>query len=283
MKAILTSKTFWITTIIALVIFFITGVGLSKTYKSEMRILLLPRSDVAARNIDQILRNAEEIPLSLSFYNKMLELNPDIEDALADLSDNKRKSAWNKEIRIDTIKKSGIIKIDIYNKNQLQAEIISQQSTTSLMTVLGKYYDIASLDMRVIDGPIISSVSRISPWALFIPSLILGLLIGSVTYFVVKFFPKEEMIFNLKSWEKYFQPEPKEKSKKTTEFFSVPEDEIKAFEEVYSFEKKGSAPDNLPIADESVSQKSSENVSQIITREATTDEVKARLNKLLNS
>jgi uncharacterized membrane-anchored protein YhcB (DUF1043 family) len=277
-----------------MVLFFITGIGMSKIYKSEMRILLLPRSEVTARNIDQVLRNAEEIPLSLSFYNKMLELNTDIEDNLATLSDSQRKAAWDRIVKIDTVRKSGIIKINVYNKNQLQTEIISRQATSSLVTVLSKYYDIKTdLDMRIIDGPIVSIVSKISFWTLFLLSLILGILIGSVVYFMVKFFPKKESLFKSESLKKYLQPAFQGKAKTLSGYFSSSKeeaenlDEMKAFEEAYSFEKKGSAPDNLPIADEkgdglAVLQKSSENVSQIITREATTNEVKARLNKLLN-
>jgi len=133
-----------------------------------MRILLLPRSEVAARNIDQILRNAEEIPKSLSFYNKMLELNPDIEDALSNMPDSQRKNLGMTKSKVERIKKSGIIKIEVLNDAQLQAEIISRQVVASDIAVLGKYYNITTdLDLRIIDGPITYTISKANFLALF--------------------------------------------------------------------------------------------------------------------
>jgi len=297
MKTLLRSKIFWIVFALAAVIFFIAGIVMSKTYKSEMRILLLPRSDVAARNIDQILRNAEEIPKSLSFYNKMLELNPDIEDDLSDMSDSQRKNSWNDKIKVERVRKSGVIKIDAFSDVQLQAEIISRQIVASDIAVLSKYYDITTdLDIRIIDGPIAYIVSKINFWMLFSLSLILGIVIGCVIYFIVKFFPKNENILNLESLREYLKPAGEKASKKINECFPFSNKKLEAFEENYTFEKKACAPENLPVAAEEsiftskteedqsfVAPKSSENVSQIVSREATPEEVKARLNKLLNS
>ncbi len=275
-------------------IFFAAGIISSKIYQSEIRILLMPRSEVAARNIDQILRNAEEIPKSLSFYNKMLELNTDIEDDLANLPDGQRKDSWNDKIRIESIKKSGIIKINILDDSQSQAEIISRQVAQSETTVLGKYYNVADLDTKIIDGPIASSIAKIKFWVLFPFSLFVGLLTGLAAFLIAKLFSKDESFFKSESLEKYFQPTFEDSRKKISEYFSAPKNELKSLEEdTYTFEKKAVAPDNLPIAaEESVfasenkkeqSANSSENVNQIITREATPEEVKARLNKLLNS
>ena len=296
MKNILKSKLFWLLAIVVAVIFFVVGVSLSKTYKSEMRILLIPKSEVAARNIDQILRNAEEIPKSLSFYNKMLELNSDIEDNLADMPDSQRKEAWNSKIKIKNIKESEIIKIDTFSDDQLQAEIISRQIAFSDITVLSRYYDITTdLDMRIIDGPITCFAYRINYGILFLFSLLAGIIIGGAVYLIAKFFPKKEDFVKLQSLEKYFQLTKKEKTEEESEYFPISDEELESLDDIYTFEKKGAAPDNLPIAEESAFEsteekkepaiypKSSENISQIVTREATPEEVKARLNKLLNN
>lgn len=298
MKALLKSKIFWIAFVLVAVIFFVIGISMSKTYKSEMRILLLPRSEVAARNINQILRNAEEIPKSLSFYNKMLELNPDIEDTLSTLPDNQRKASWNEKIKVERVKKSGVIKIEAFSDTQLQAEIISRQVVASDITVLSKYYDMTTdLDFRIIDGPIMYVVSKINFWILFLFSLLLGVATGCAAYFVANFFPHKENLLKFESLREYLKPASEKASKKMSEYFSFPKKELESFEEdIYTFEKKASAPDNLPVAAEEsiftskvkkeqsfVAPKPSENVSQIVSREATPEEVKARLNKLLNS
>jgi len=52
---------------------------------------------------------------------------------------------------------------------------------------------------------------------------------------------------------KYFQPTIRKDSKKEAEYFSFPESESELFEDAYTFEKKASAPENLPVSnDESI-------------------------------
>lgn len=300
MKNILTSKTFWITTVIVTIIFFFAGISVSKTYKGEMELLLLPKNDITARNINQVMQNAQEIPMSLSFYNKLIEFNPDIEDTFKNLSDSKRKENWNAKIEIEKIKESGIIKISVYDDAQLQTELISKQTALDTAKVLGKYYNILTeLDVKIIDGPIVSSVSKTSSIGLFIFSLIAGLIAGIAGYFLVKFLPEDEIKSGLSSLENYFKTPTKEEADENEKvnaelsgYFSSDKKEAEDSSEVYHIEKRASAPENLPIIDESVfalpeekplSQTSNENIPQNGAREATQEEIKARLNKLLNS
>lgn len=262
--------------------------------------MLLPKNDITARNINQVMQNAQEIPMSLSFYNKLIEFNPDIEDAFKDLSDSERKENWNAKIKIEKIKESGIIKINVYDETQLQAELISKQTALDTAKVLGKYYNtLTELDVKIIDGPIVSSVSKTSSIGLFIFSLIAGLIAGIAGYFLVKFLPQDELRSSFASLENYFKTPTKEEADENEKvnaelsgYFSSDKKEAEDSSEVYHIEKRASAPENLPIIDRSVfalpeeepaSQISTESIPQNGAREASPEEIKARLNKLLNS
>ncbi|HEX7586407.1 MAG TPA: hypothetical protein VF390_02130 [Patescibacteria group bacterium] len=102
----LKSKYFWLLAILVAAVVFSIGINNQKIYQSEIKILILPKSAILAGNIDQIIENAKEIPRSLSFYDKLVELNPDIEDSSFNLSDQKRRDAWNSRIEIKRIDKS---------------------------------------------------------------------------------------------------------------------------------------------------------------------------------
>jgi capsular polysaccharide biosynthesis protein len=319
MGNIFTSKSFWISAILIVAVVFIAGLNVNKNYRGETDILFLPKNDSTTRNIRQILENAKTIPGSFSFYTKMLELNADIEDEFAGLPDNKVKSGWQDKIEVTEIGKSGVIRVNIFDKDQFQAEIISRQTAGDIVAVLGRYYSQAELEMRIIDGPIIYASSFSNKiYRLVLISLLSGFLIGSAISLLVKVFSQSEMDFNLESLGKYFKPKNNEEEDPLfSKYFSINRQEnhtektefgmpkIESLEEEYHLEKRAEAPSNLPIAEEIIlehdkiaeetqASSSPEQMEQTevfpikeipeikVMREATAEEVKARLNKLLN-
>jgi len=313
MKDILKGKTFWIFSAVFAVIIFIIAINSNKAYRSEMDVLFLPKSEMAARNINQIVANAKQIPLSLSFYNKLVENNSDIEDGAMELPDAKRKQFWNAQISTEQIRKSGVVSVIAYSDNPMQADIINRQVTADLLVVMSRYYNIKTdLDMRIIDGPIADQIARtnIALWV-FISlaiGLILGFIVGSLTDLILgkaeDMASEEKIDIGQKTsiFPKFSFPEVKIEKHKA-EFppkkpfnFKVEEEEAlvtpkneKAF---VAAEKKATAPDNLPFAEdfEFNAPKQEEGAAKIyeekkfsadMAREATPEEVRARLNKLL--
>lgn len=292
MGKIFKSIIYWVIAVILVAIVLIMVTNVKHSFQSETRILFIPKNDSTARNIDQTLNNAKEIPLSLSFYNKMLELNPDIEDGAVNLPDDQRKNYWDSKISITNVDKSGIIKINVYDKSQWQAEVISKQVAASLLTVMNRYYDIKTeLDMRIIDGPIIRSSANINWTYLIIISAICGLAIVVVNIFLKrdmtqpKFGNQENNPFSLKFPSPSDHSEilmPEEPKQEFTNF------EKKYEENVPDLTRKAAAPSNLPISEET-SLPVDENPaitfenqpSKPSYHEATPEEVKERLNKLL--
>lgn len=315
MRATLKSKSFWIPAIIVVIVFFSITIGNSKTFQVETRIMLLPKQDWSARNIEQIIGNAKQIPLSLSFYNKLLEKNSDIEDQASQLADAKRKQAWNSEISVERISKTGVVKIVTLNDIQLQAEILNKQTVDDLIFVMSKYYASADLDIRKIDGPImVSAIKNNVAFGIAGISLVLGFVIGLLFQLLMKLFTKEDEIEGREemtedekkpfTFPKFSFPDFGQNfGEKKALDFNVEEEaalvSLKKEKEIISGGKgkKSMAPANLPIAEEqfsfnvatqpekkveSTEEIVSDAVSQDVTREATAEEVKNRLNKLLS-
>ncbi|EKE11326.1 MAG: hypothetical protein ACD_15C00104G0004 [uncultured bacterium] len=271
MKNIFKDKIFWIFfLLVAGIVFTVLSSG-SKIYQAKSRILFVPKNEVAVRNIDQIVENAKQIPLSLSFYNKIVEINGDIDDEAMEFPDAKRKAFWNSKIETRQVEKSGVIEISIYDGNQMQAEIISDQVIAGITTVMGNYYDVKnSLDIRVIDRPIAQEISRVNYFQVLGASLLggiaAGLLISLLIGAMVKIFEPKPVVEKNESesealaFKKFSFPEaaPKKTAsseKKENIFDFKLEDEVALVQPKKSGffgsrEKKSSAPSNLPVAEE---------------------------------
>jgi len=285
-----------------------------------MDVLLLPKSEMSVRNIEQIIANAKQIPLSLSFYNKLIEINSDIEDEASELPDAKRKDFWNSKIQTTQIGNSGVVRLTTFASDQMQAEILSRQSASSLVVVMSRYYNIKTdLDMRIIDGPIASQTTKTNIFLWIFLSLILGLILGLIVSLLTELIVGK--IENKKDDRQIgFGTQPARLTNFSFPIFGTDNKKILPVESesIFNFnikkereivepvvieesfavaEKKATAPANLPIAEEEVSfdfksqpEEEMQFVEKIVSdavskdnaREATPEEVKARLNKLLS-
>jgi|GEM_PF-3728265 len=177
MKDIIRTKSYWIVSILAAGVIFAALLNLNETYKSEVDVLVLPKNTETLSNADQIIANAEEIPLSLSFYNKLLESNSGINDISSGKSDPEKKKIWNDKVKVERISGSEVVKIEASDKNRFQAEIISQQTALDLTQILNRYYNPETdLETRVISGPIIREAGKYNPGIVFAASLLIALL-----------------------------------------------------------------------------------------------------------
>lgn len=287
MQNMLKSKVFWTATVVVAAIILIVSLNTGKMYRGETDILFVPKSEKAVKNSDQILANAEALPKSLSFYDKLLELNPDISDPSSGQTDENRKNFWGAEISSKRLDGSGIVRIGALSSDQTQAEVLSQRTAADVIAVMSRYYDTKlDLDMRVIDGPIVFSVNtnRTATWIVL--SILLGIVVGMIAYLfstltknvVPKSILAKPAIFGQ---EKISYPE-----EKVSKNIFTPVEEVPCF----ALNKKADAPANLPIGDEIMPETGAQiEESEAVateeeiakTHEATAEEVRARLNKLL--
>ncbi|MDP1619839.1 MAG: hypothetical protein Q8M12_02475 [bacterium] len=329
MKEILKKKIFWGVSIVLAAVVFIAATDANKAYRAETSILFLPKTETATRNIDQIIANAQEIPLALSFYDKLLQKNPGITDAAADLPAMERKEFWNSQVETARIGKSGLIKLSAFGANQAEAESLDRFAISDLLVVLSNYYNIKTdLDIRIVDGPISSEVVRMDVWLRVSASLASGLIIGFLLSIFFTIMSEAELGNFAKlagDGSKEVKKEPaaglpkvsfgetrtekKEPAAEVKDIFNFDTEKeaslVRPKKEIVTSEKKAAAPSNLPVSEEefifNISTEADLPVSSKIeseeakpleemiadavaadtTREATPEEVKERLNKLL--
>lgn len=319
-----------------------------KVYRSEMTLMVVARSEKSAAQKKDIVENLSGLPQSLSFYDLLLEENPDLADRNAYESAEKRRSDWRKILDVSQpkIKNNPYIIIGITTSDRSGSEKIAQKTAQTLISMTGRYYDIRKdIDVRIIDGPVTIQETINRPLI-----AILSFAAGLAAFGLIVMFPKMKLresgsriktssfvalngikdIFSKKeavateegkkeiesiysaeeglkvesqqkvvSSEKEIVPEVKEE---TTTYSKAPDNlpiaqETSAMypnfpEFPVSHPKMGGAPSNLPFADENfVFMTAPENVidtepkeepkEEIKKHEPTPEELKSRLNKLL--
>jgi capsular polysaccharide biosynthesis protein len=288
---------------IAVLAVFVALINLNRTYKAETELLLIARNEATAKGMDKIIEDAMIIPKTLSFYDRII--SEGIEDPAQELPGYKREDYWKTKVRTEKIAGSNMIQITIFDKDQFSAEEISQQSALSEAQVLSQYYNIETeLDTRIVNGPTVSYGLKTNGFILFLESL-LGGIIFAVSVNIISYILELAGIGSKKGKavsivSKYQMPQiMKVQEEKPIAFDKRPADFKKPQEKNISTEKtvagvpagkKAAAPDNLPIADESIFKIAAKKTEPAILekesegpviREATPEEVKERLNKLL--
>lgn len=155
--------------------FFLLFLDAFKLYKSEISVLVIPKSQVAVEN-QQIVYNISQFPKMLSFYDKLLRDNKDVKDSTVGNSQDKRKQLWNEYVKVRTDEKKGsAITISMVAKKQSDSEALANKTAKTLINFTSQYYDAKNdLDIRIVDGPISRPVLRGWLWHLII-SILLGL------------------------------------------------------------------------------------------------------------
>ena len=286
MREIFTAKIFWTIAALIAIVSFVIGINMQRTFRSEVEVLLLPKNEVVSKNMDAVLENSQKISQTLKFYDQILTADEGIEDASQELPDYKRKQYWNSRIKIERLEKSHILLIGISNDSQFQASLVADQAAHTLGDTLSQYYNIRTeLETRIIDGPVISSHTSLQNiFSVAIWSLIIGIFLSFVFFAVNGLlgkisFPKKTYIPKNNPFTKAIPQEP---------------DYLIQERKVEPLVKKAPAPSNLPFDgeiffDETPREEKPNHIFNAVkeiakknsTREASAEEVKARLNRLL--
>lgn len=342
MQTILRSKiflSFFIVITLASLVFFFNSAPI---YQSEMDILLIPKSEVTAKNADKIQNDTKEIITSLKFYDNLLDKNLESTELSLGRNAAERKSDWQKKLSVKKSKNSNILKIFADDKNKAKAENLSQNVAQQTSETMSQYYNIKTdLEIRIIDGPVSEKNLNLLNFSVWILSFLFGIAGGLMAFLIFnsieviktspqitfkKLNPEETKSFQSEKPIIYPVEEPyvfnseikpvEENQKSESEIISEDAQEIFPLEDLFPIEnfelpsedvtlapeydnlvKKAAAPANLPVADDSglnfqTEEQSSENeIAEILekahdhdaqgVREATPEEVKARLNRLL--
>lgn len=148
-----------------------------KLYRSTVLVMVVPKSQIAIEQKSDIVQNVREFPKMLSFYDRLLNENPQIKDAAAGYPQDKRKKVWNEFIQTkqaDT-KADNVVEISLIAKTQADAEFLSKKTTQALFGVMSRYYNLKSdVSVQIVDGPITTAIVRGWFWLLTL-SLVLGM------------------------------------------------------------------------------------------------------------
>ncbi|PIU08946.1 MAG: hypothetical protein COZ85_03140 [Candidatus Moranbacteria bacterium CG_4_8_14_3_um_filter_34_16] len=271
MKEIFKTKSFW--TIFLLASFVITSAffNLEKIFQSEIDFLIIPQNEVSVKNSPQIISNLSALPATLSFFGEIIRENPDLfNEGIGEFPDDKKKQYWNKKIKIENFKETGIIRITLNDKDRFQLEDLADQVKETFIKSVGIYYDIKKdIDVRLIEEPIVQDAFAQPFWIIILKGFLTGFLISFLSfYFSFSFLKKNQKNEKKQTKKDYFQSNFNQNKKS---FFELKpnkneigkkkftESKIKPWilaettgEENYfsGFSKKWMAPDNLPVAPE---------------------------------
>jgi len=275
---------------------FAVSAFLTPKYESDMSILVIqkqPEDKVdafsAAKSAEYLSDIFSKVIYSDSFINDVIGSPLNISRRFsADKED--RKKEWEKDVKVKKINNTGILEISVFDLSRKEAEKIVQAITWNLSTNNGKYHGGGEkIVVNAIDGPI-TSQNQARPNVLLnsLLAFLIGI-IGSVGFF---YFTEETAKINIFSEnttpdnsanKNYFEINPI--TEETNSF--PPKEELSAMpEEDYfaSFSRQAAPPENLPIPAKKEKLEKADIFPEektVVFPEATSQEVKDRLNKLL--
>ena len=219
----------------------------------------MPKNEAVSQNLSGVMENARYI---------VLQKNDSSLDAKR-LSD------------------SNILRVSLKSQTRDQAQKLGSEQATSLITEMSRFYNIKTeLDMRILRNPTPRYVTSYNPALLAFLSIISGLLVTffsfGITYFTIKPKQKTTKIFTFSDFSKNYR-----KEKERIIFYPEPKKRKEAHvSESIMPSAKAPAPENLPVAEKTVSDKFSGNIYFKETKEEkqklTPEQAKERLNQLLS-
>ena len=127
-----------------------------RVYQSEVQILVVGR--VSSVATDQVVENFGELAGTLSFYERLLENHPDIEDSFEGYTKDQRKKLWNETVEVVQNENSGVLSVLAQGDTQAQAKRLSEATVATLFSLASLYYNIdTDIDLRVIDESIVET------------------------------------------------------------------------------------------------------------------------------
>lgn len=313
MEKIIKSKSFWLSFAIVALVVFTLLLNFYRVSKSTIDILIIPKSQLAASQFETVIANFQKIPLALSFYGRVTAQNPFLWDPkIAELPKNKIRAHWQNKIQTERLGQSGILRVTLIDKERAQSEAFAEQTKKTIIILAGIYYNIRDdIDVRILDGGITKEEASVPVSVIIIESagssfFLVFLIFAAAGYFFPEkrerltdfikdrftlsaLTPKKEMNESIQKTDAGWNPTAEQPYEFFTPHLEYPERNLAGA----GFTKKAPAPDNLPIIEEKpkefdIEKKEEElleygiNDADQIIKEATPEEVKDRLNKLLS-
>lgn len=157
--------------IFALLFLVILAISLrnSAAYESELKVLVLLESESAALQQQRITDVLAQLPLTLDFYDYMLDTSQVLSESEGKLSASRRLEAWGETLDVGRIpdRKGAIIVLKAKANSGESAQIIVRDTFRALVESSSRLYDAKTeVQLRAIDGPHTLKANRGWLWLL---------------------------------------------------------------------------------------------------------------------
>jgi capsular polysaccharide biosynthesis protein len=162
-------------------------------YSAKTRILVIPASSgldaySALNSAEAIGNNISQILYTTSFFDKVLQDNPNIKNVWS-TDETKKRNQWQDMIKTNVLYGTGLVDITVYHKDKDQAALIASTIADVLSKEGRNYFGMPSLQIIMVSSPLISKYP-VKPNLLLniFMGLLLGLL-GGITFTILTYHP----------------------------------------------------------------------------------------------
>lgn len=153
----------------------------------------------ASRSNEYLSNLLSRIVTSGSFFEKIKESDFKIDKNYFSGNEKKQMKKWNQTVKTKSVADTGMISVDVYHTDRVQAEEIAKAVAFTLQTTNSQYHGFGSgVEIKIIDQPIVSNY----PVLPSVP-LNLGLAVAfAVIFFLcyIYLFPEER--YDIRLWPK---------------------------------------------------------------------------------
>lgn len=178
----------------AVTLFFVTfasglfWLDFFRSYNAEVTIVVIAQSTVEQPS--EIAQTMRGLSQTLSFYNRLLADNDLIDDDFVGYTPDARKEKWQQLVSLTLQDGGGMLIIRAQGDTPEKSKRLASQTAQTLFSVAGLYYDVKTgVDMRVVDGPIVS-YSMDTPWSFIGISLLTSISLTTCFFFLLRILPE---------------------------------------------------------------------------------------------
>lgn len=154
-------------------------------YRASFQFLVIQKqienldAYMATRSAEKLSENLSKIIYTSSFFNKVIASSPNLKNNFSK-SEVRKKREWRKKIIAHVSPQTGMLQIEVYDKNKKQAKEFAK-AVVYVLTTQGQEYHGGgkNVEIKLIDAPLISHLP-VRPNILLnlFTGLVLGTLIG---------------------------------------------------------------------------------------------------------
>lgn len=160
-----------------------------RSYSAEVTVLIVPRSGVFQSGVDAA-ENLTAITRTLSFYDRVLASNDFIDDVFVGYAPDKRKELWNNTVSVKRTDGGSVLIIRAIGNTSEMAGLYARETAQTLFSTASFYYNVKTdIDMRIIDGPLVSYV-LVKPLLFGSVSLLTGFFVTAFFFLILNMAPK---------------------------------------------------------------------------------------------